>query len=398
MTASLSTKALNVNESTTLAISAKAKAMKAEGKQVINLSVGEPDFDTPAHIKAAAAKALDAGFTKYTESAGTLSLREAICAKLKNDNGLDYTHAQIVVSNGAKHSLANIFAAILNPGDEVIIPAPYWLSYPEMVKLAGGDCRFVHADEGMDYKATPEMIKTVLSPKTKAIVINSPSNPTGMVYTKGELEAIARFAVEHNLYVVSDEIYEHLIYDGAKHYSIASFGKEIYDRTIVVNGFSKTYSMTGWRIGYTASSPQLAKVMGNIQSHQTSNPCSFSQSGAEAALRGSQDCVAKMRDEFDERRKYMYDRISKIRGVSILKPQGAFYLFIGVEAFNGKSFCGKQINNAADLALLIIEQAQVAVVPCADFAFPNHIRISYAADMADIEKGIDQIEKLLVSL
>jgi len=395
MAKELSQKALNVSESTTLAISAKAKALKAAGKHVINLSVGEPDFDTPSHIKAAATKAVEAGFTKYTESSGTLSLREAVCEKLKKDNGLEYSPAQIVVSNGAKHSLANIFAAILNPGDEVIIPAPYWLSYPEMIKLAGGECRFVHAGAADRYKVTPALLASVLSDKTKAIVLNSPSNPTGMVYSKAALEAVAKFAVEHDLYVISDEIYETLIYDGNKHVSIASFGKEIYDRTIVVNGFSKAFAMTGWRIGYTASSLQLAKVMGNIQSHQTSNPCSIAQKAAEEALRGSQDCIAEMRDEFNKRREYMYEKLSKVPGMNLLKPQGAFYLFIDVSMLVGKQYNGTAIGNANDLAMLLLEEDNVATVPCADFGFPNHIRISYSTDMADIKTGIERIEKFV---
>jgi len=395
MSKELSLKALNVSESSTLAISAKAKAMKQQGKTVINLSVGEPDFDTPNHIKAAAINAIETGFTKYTESSGTLSLREAICEKLKQDNGLEYTPAQIVVSNGAKHSLTNIFSAILNPKDEVIIPAPYWLSYPEMAKLAGGQCKFVYADMSENYKITPKLLAQVLSPKTKAIVLNSPSNPTGMVYTKNELEDIANFAIEHDLFVISDEIYEKLIYDGNKHYSIASFGKEIYDRTIVVNGFSKSYSMTGWRIGYTASNLQLAKVMGNVQSHQTSNPCSIAQKGAEEALRGSQDCIAVMHTEFDKRREYMYERLSKMPGVRMLKPEGAFYLFIDISSLVNKKHGSVTINNATDFAMLLLEHALVATVPCADFGFPNHIRISYAADIEEIKTGVDRIEELL---
>ena len=395
----ISQKAAAVKESSTLAISAKAKAMKAQGINIIGFGVGEPDFPTPAHINQAAIDAIQNGMTKYTASSGILELRKAICDKLARDNGLSYDPAQIVVSNGAKHSLTNIFSAILNPGDEVLIPAPFWLSYSEMVSIAGGTPVIVTTSTETGLKATASMLRAALTPNTKAIVLNSPSNPTGMVYGREELEAIAQFAVENNLYVISDEIYEKLIYDdNRQHISIASLGDDIFRRTIVVNGLSKSHAMTGWRIGYTASTLDLAKVMGNLQSHGTSNPNSIAQYAALAALEGDQTCVEDMRLEFKHRRDYIYDRIANIPGLSILRPEGAFYAFANVSALYGKQANGQTLETAADVAACLLEQAHIAVVPCADFGCPDHIRLSYAISMDEIKEGIDRLEQFVTSL
>ena len=386
-----------VKESSTLAIAAKAKAMKAQGISIVGFGVGEPDFPTPAHISEAAIRAIRDGMTKYTESSGILPLRKAICDKLLADNGLAYEPSQIVVSNGAKHSLTNAFTAILNPGDEVIIPAPFWLSYAEMVALAGGVPVIVTAAAANGFKVTAGQLAAARTDKTRAIVLNSPSNPTGMVYTRAELEAIADFAIAHDLYVISDEIYEKLIYDeDCRHVSIASFGKEIYDRTIVVNGFSKTYAMTGWRMGYTASSAKLAKIMGNVQSHGTSNPNSIAQYAALAALTGEQDCVEEMRREYTKRRDYIYERITAIPGLQMLKPSGAFYAFVDVTRLYAKSVNGKRFTSAADVAAALLENARIAVVPCADFGAPDCIRLSYAISLEEIKKGMDRLEKFVM--
>lgn len=324
----LSNKVMDITPSSTLAITAKAKQMKAEGIDVVGFGAGEPDFDTPDHIKKAAIEAIEDGFTKYTPAAGTLELKKAICDKFKTENGLEYKLNQIVISNGAKHSLTNTFMAILNPGDEVIIPAPFWLSYPQMVKLSDGVPVIAYTKKENNFKITIEELDEVITGRTKALIINSPSNPTGVVYSEEELRAIADFAVKHDLYVVSDEIYEKLIYDGTKHISIASFNEEIYKRTIVINGVSKSYSMTGWRIGYLAAPEDVAKAISNMQSHATSNPNSIAQKATLAALTGSQACVEEMRKEFEIRRNYMVERLSQISFFSIIEPKGAFYVVI----------------------------------------------------------------------
>lgn len=394
----LSNKAMKIKPSSTLAITAKANQMKADGIDVIGFGAGEPDFDTPQHIKDAAIAAINAGFTKYTPVAGTLELRNAICKKFKEDNSLEYKASQIVVSNGAKHSLTNAFMAILNPGDEVIIPAPFWLSYPDMVSLADGVPVIIKTLKENAYKVTMEELEKAYTAKTKALIINSPSNPTGMLYSKQELEAIARFAVEKDIFVVSDEIYEKLIYDGQKHISIASLNDEIYKRTIVINGVSKSYSMTGWRIGYTASSEEVAKLMSNVQSHAASNPNSIAQKATVAAINGPQECVEEMKVEFDARRKYMVERVNKMKNISCISPEGAFYVFIDVEDTFGMKYNDKTIESAADFAAAIIEGEQVAVIPCEDFGFGTHIRISYAISHKNIEKGLDRLESFVNSL
>ncbi len=390
----LSMKAKGISPSPTLAIDAKFKEMKANGEDVVGFGCGEPDFDTPQHIKDAAIEALNKGMTKYTPAAGTLDLRKAVAKKFKDENGLIYAPTDIVISNGAKHSLVNAFMAILNPGDEVIIPAPFWVSYPEMVKIADGIPVILNTLEENDFKATVEDFEKALSPKTKAIIINSPSNPTGMIYTAEELKAIADFAVRHNLYVISDEIYEHLIYEG-KHTSIASFNEEIKALTIVINGVSKTYAMTGWRIGYAAASPEIAKIMANIQSHASSNPNSIAQAATVAALAGGMDEVEMMKKHFVERRDYMIETINSIDGVSCKKPNGAFYIMMSIKGLIGKELYGKVINNADDFANIFLDKAKVAVVPGTGFGAPEYVRWSYATSMENIKEGLERLKKLI---
>ncbi|HHX60743.1 MAG TPA: pyridoxal phosphate-dependent aminotransferase [Epulopiscium sp.] len=390
--------ALEITPSSTLAITAKANAMKAEGLDVVGFGAGEPDLDTPDYIKEAAIKAINEGFTKYTPVAGILPLRQAICDKLYKDNNVTYTPAQIVVNNGAKHSLTNTFMAILDPGEEVIIAAPYWLSYPQMVKMAHGVPVIVETQKDNSYKLTPEQFEKAITSKTRAIIINSPSNPTGVVYTKEELEAIGKIAIKHDLYIVSDEIYEYLIYDGAEHVSIASLGKDFYDHTIIINGLSKSYSMTGWRIGYVAAPLNIAKAIDNIQSHATSNPNSIAQKASLAALNGDRTFIDNMRDLFAGRRDYMFERLINIEGFSVVKPQGAFYCFIDVAQLYGKQYNGKAIHSAQDLADVLLEAVNVVVIPCADFGTPECIRLAYAISMEDIKKGLDRIQSCVKSL
>lgn len=398
MSLTLSKKAMAVKPSSTLAITAKAKEMKANGVDVVGFGAGEPDFNTPDNINEAAIRAINEGFTKYTPASGIMELKQAVCDKFKKFNNISYEPAQIVISNGGKHCLTNIFEAILNPGDEVIIPAPYWLSYPEIVKLADGVPVFIRGEKKDGYKVSAEQIKAAITPNTKALVLNTPSNPTGMIYTREELEAIAKVVVEADIYVVADEMYENLLYNGAEHVSIASLGEEIYKRTITCSGVAKGYAMTGWRIGYIGASAELAKVMGSLQSHQTSNPNSIAQKAALEAISGPQDTVEKMRQEFDKRRKYMYDRFCKMPYVSTLEPQGAFYVFVDVSEACAKEYKGEKIETAAKLAEILINDYSVAVVPCADFGFADHIRLSYATSIEQIEKGLNRIEELLKSL
>ncbi len=391
----LSRKGLSISPSATLAIDSKAKKLKAEGIDVVGFGAGEPDFDTPVHIKKAAIAAIEEGFTKYTPASGTMTLKEAICAKFKKDNGLEYTPANIVISNGAKHSLVNVFQAICNPGDEVIIPAPFWVSYPEMVKLADGVPVIVYTTEEQGFKFTVDQIRQAVTAKTKAIILNSPSNPTGMVYTREELAELAELAVEKGFYVVSDEIYEKLIYDGKTHISIASINEKIKAQTIIVNGVSKTYAMTGWRIGYTASSPEIAKIMSNVQSHATSNPNSIAQKAAEAAISGPQDMVATMVEAFVSRRDYMVKRINSIPGLSCVKPNGAFYVMMNISQLLGKELAGRKIQSSDDFADILLEKANVALVPGSGFGIDTHVRLSYATSQETITKGLDRIEQFL---
>lgn len=395
----LSKRALGIKPSSTLAISAKAAELKAAGKDIVTFGVGEPDFDTPAHICEAAKRAIDEGKTRYTPAVGTLALRQAVCRKFQKDNGLEYTPAQVIISNGAKHSLMNAFQAILNDDEEVIIPAPYWLSYAEMVKIAGGVPVIVHTKKENNFMLTKEELEGAYSEKTKAVILTSPSNPTGMISSLEDLQMVADFAVKHDIFVISDEIYEKLIYDaGKKHISIASLGKEIYDRTIVINGVSKSYAMTGWRIGFAAAPLEVAKCMASLQSHMASNPNAIAQEATLAALEGPQDCVAQMCEQFKKRRDYIFEREEAIPMISALKPEGAFYLFVDVSGTYGKQYAGKTIQSAADFATVLLEEKYVAVVPCADFGMPDYIRLSYAADMEEIKKGMDRIEELVHGL
>lgn len=393
----LSKKYSAISPSPTLTIDAKFKSMKAEGIDVVGFGAGEPDFDTPTHIKNAAIKAIEDGVTKYTPASGTLQLKKAICKKLKEENGLSYEPGQIVVSNGAKHSLTNVFGAILNPGDEVIIPAPFWVSYPEMVKLADGVPCTLETKEENGFKFTAEELEAAITTKTKALVMNSPSNPTGMVYTKEELRSIADVIVKNDLFVVSDEIYEHLIYEGER-VSIASLGEEIKRRTIIVNGLSKTFAMTGWRIGYTASESDVAKLMSSVQSHATSNPNSIAQAAAVAALEGGLDFVCEMKAEYKKRRDFMVSRINSIDGLSCKKPAGAFYVMMNMKDLIGKKCEGTVIDSAATFADLFLEKARVAVVPGEGFMAEGYVRWSYATNMENIKKGLDRLETFVKTL
>lgn len=395
----LSEKALGIKPSSTLSITEKAGVLRGEGKDVISFSVGEPDFDTPDHIKKAAIAAINEGFTKYTPAAGTVELRKAVAKKLKEDNGLDYDYTQIVISNGAKHSLVNALMAIVNPGDEVIIPAPFWLSYAEMVRIAGGTPVIVYTKAENNFELSREVLESAYTEKTKAVIVTTPSNPTGMVLTEKCLREIADFAVEKDIIVIADEIYEKLIYSkDKKHISIASFGKEIYERTITVNGVSKSYAMTGWRIGYTASSKQIAKLMASMQSHMTSNPNSIAQMAALAAIEGPQDCVEDMREKFEERRDYIYDRVAKMPYLKTLKPEGAFYLFVDFSGTYGKKYNDIVLESAAQIGALLLDEELIAVVPCADFGMPDYIRFSYATSNENIKKGMDRLEDFISKL
>jgi aspartate aminotransferase len=379
----ISARAAQLSPSLTLSIDSKAKAMKAEGIDVCGFGAGEPDFDTPEHIKQAAIAALEAGFTKYTPSAGLPELRQAISEKLEADNQLSYRPSQVVVSSGAKHSCYNAILATCQPGDEVLIPSPYWVSYPDMVRLAGAEPVIVQTSERNGWKMRASDFENAMTPRTKMVILNTPGNPSGSVYTREELEGIVEVAAEEDIYILSDEIYEKLVYDDAKHVSIASLSKEAYDLTITVNGFSKAYAMTGWRLGYMAAPEVVAKAVDNIQSHSTSNPCSFAQKGAVAALKGDQQALADMRDEFSMRRDYMFDRITKIPNITAVKPQGAFYILVNI------SQLGLSSQNFADR---LLSKANVAVVPGAAFGDDRTVRLSYATSIDIIKKGLDRFQ------
>ena len=394
----LSRKAQAIEPSLTLAITAKAKEMKEKGIDVISFSAGEPDFNTPKNIINAAIKAMEDGNTKYTSVNGILQLREAICKKFKDDNGLEYNPSQIVVSTGAKQSLANTFLAILNPGDEVIVSTPYWVSYPELIKLADGKPVFIEGDEKSNYKFTKENLEKAVTAKTKAIVLNTPNNPTGTIYNKEELEVIADFAKKYNIIIISDEMYEKLIYDNENHISIASLSKDAYERTIVINGLSKSYAMTGWRIGYCAASEKIAKLMISIQSHVTSNVCSITQYAALEALNGPQDEITKMINEFEKRRNYMINRIESIDNLSIVKPKGAFYIMINIENCLGKEINGKVLNDSMEFCASLLENEKLAVIPGKAFGLNNYIRVSYATSMEAIKEGLNRIESFIKKL
>ncbi|MCX5668344.1 MAG: pyridoxal phosphate-dependent aminotransferase [Candidatus Omnitrophica bacterium] len=378
----------DIGESVTLEITSKAKSMAKEGIDVVSFAAGEPDFDTPDFIKQAAIKAINEGFTKYTPSSGMLELREAISRKFKQDNNLDYSPAQIVVSNGAKHSLYNIFQAICEKGDEVIIPAPYWLSYPAMVNLAEAKSVFVNTDLKNNFKVTEKGLASKITKNTKCLILNSPSNPTGSLYGLEELKMIAALAVKHKFFVISDEIYEKLVYDNKPYVSIGSLGPDIHGLTITVNGVSKSYSMTGWRIGYAAGPIDIMKAIANVQSHATSNPCSISQKATLAGLESDQKFILDMRAEFQKRRDLMVSRLNKMKNISCIKPEGAFYVFCDISNLKESS---------AKIANRLLDEAKVAVIPGEPFGADSFIRLSFATSMAVIEKGMDRLEKWLNS-
>jgi aspartate aminotransferase len=385
----LAQRATTLTPSLTLAIDAKAKKLKAEGVDVCGFGAGEPDFDTPQYIKDAAAQALAAGFTKYTPSSGIPELRAAIAEKLKNENGIEYKPSQVIVNCGAKHSCYNVILATCQAGDEVIIPAPYWLSYPEMVKLADASPVIVETTEASGFKITPDQFRDAMTPATKLIILNSPGNPTGAVYSREELQALTEVALEEDILMLSDEIYEKITYDGVQAVSLASLGKQVYDLTITVNGFSKAYAMTGWRLGYVAAPEPIAAAIDSIQSHSTSNPTSFAQKGAVAGLKGDQSFIGEMVKAFTERRAYMYDRLTKIPGVTCVKPMGAFYMLPNISSFGLSSTA---------FASKLLDDQKVAVVPGIAFGSDAHIRLSYACSMENIQKGLDRLEAFCASL
>jgi len=387
-----------ISPSPTLAMDAKAKAMKAKGVDVVNFGVGEPDFDTPDNIKEAAIKAIRDGFTKYTPVGGILPLKDAIIEKFRNDNNLRYSREEIIVSCGAKHSLYNIAQALLSPGDEVLIPTPYWVSYPDQVLLNDAKPVFVKTREADNFLLKPESLVENINVRTKALILNSPSNPTGLMYDKDTLERIAEIILKHDMYIISDEIYEKLTYEGAKHISIASLDEELKRKTIVVNGLSKSYAMTGWRIGFAAGPREFIKLMESIQSQSTSNPTSIAQKAAVEALTGPQHFINEMRIEFDKRRLYLLSELNATEKVSCITPKGAFYAFPNVSQIYGKHMNGETIRSSSDLALYLLEEAKVALVHGAAFGDDNHIRLSYATSIDEIEKGIQRIRASLEKL
>lgn len=391
MSLTLSKVCCQVSPSPTLSIDARAKEMKAQGLDVVGFGAGEPDFDTPEYIRDAAKYALDHGYTRYTPAAGMMELRKVICKKLARDNGLHYEPSQIIVGNGAKHSLFSTFTAILNPGDEVIIPAPYWVSYPEIVRMAGGVPVYVPMNPDKEFAFSAEDIAPYVTERTKALILNSPSNPSGAVLSERALESIARLAVERQFYVVSDEIYEKLIYDGCRHISIASLGEDIYNQTIVINGMSKAYAMTGWRIGYAAGPREIIRAMSNYQSHATSNPNAVAQFASITALEGGEELMQAMVREFDARRKFIVQAINDVEGLSCPTPKGAFYVMMNVSALIGKRYRGETIKGSMDFAAMLLDAQKVAVVPGAPFGAEGYCRLSYATSLSNIEKGISRI-------
>ena len=384
-----------VRASTTLAVDSLAKQMKADGLDVVGFGTGEPDFNTPDNINMAGIRAICDGKTKYTPAEGIIPLRKAIAQRLKEDCGVDYDYTQIVVASGAKHSVYIALAAITNPGDEIIIPAPFWVSYYEMVRMVGGTPVIVEAGEEQNFKITAQQLEAAITDKTKCLMLNNPSNPTGMIYSAEELRAIADVCVKHDLYILADEIYYQLIYDGIEFTSIASLGEEVKERTLLINGVSKSYAMTGWRVGYCAANKTLAKIMSNFLSHSTGAPSTISQWASVEALTGPQEGIEAMRLAFLERRDYIVKRINSIPGVSCIVPNGAFYVMMNIEQLIGKTLGGKLIENDDDFAVALLEKALVAVVPCSGFGMKNFVRWSYAASMENIEKGLDRLEKFV---
>jgi aspartate/methionine/tyrosine aminotransferase len=394
----LSERANQIGESPTFKVNAKAKEMKAQGIDVIDLSVGEPDFPTPENVKKAAVKAIEENFTKYTQIDGMPSLKQAVIEKLKKDNGLDYDKNQIIISSGAKSSLYHLIQAIINEGDEVIVPAPYWVTYPHTVSLANGKPVTIQAKEENGFLITPEQLKSTISPKTKAIILNNPCNPTGAVYKKIQLEALADVILEEDIFVIADEIYEKLVYEEAEFHSFASLGEEVKKKTVIINGVSKAYSMTGWRIGYAAGPAEIISAMNRIQGHTTSSACSISQKASLEALSGPQNTISKMASEFQRRRDYTLMRLKSIQGISCFESKGAFYLFPNVSSFFDKEFKNNQIRNSFGLAYYLLKEAQVAIVPGKAFGAEGYIRISYATSMENLEEGMDRITQALSEL
>ena len=392
---SLSRRSEKVAPSSTLAITAKINSMQAEGIDIVKFAAGEPDFDTPEYIKDAAVKSLRNGFTKYTPVPGITELREAIVEKFKSDNDLVFSPSQIIVSCGAKHSIYNILQAICDPGDAVVFAAPYWVSYPEMVKLADATPVIVETTVDDNFCMKPEQIENVLSDRTKAVIISSPSNPTGTVYDAPTLARIGELALKHRFYVISDEIYEALLYDNLKHQSIASLDEAVQEITFVVNGVSKAYAMTGWRIGYTAGPEKAIQAMSRIQSHSTSNPTSIAQIGALSALSSSQEAVKEMRQAFEERRNVICQRFDEIDGVTYAKPQGAFYIFPDVSAHYGRNINGKTINGSVDMTAYLLDNARVGVIPGSASGADDHLRLSFATSLEEINSGLDRIKQAL---
>jgi aspartate aminotransferase len=384
-----------ISPSATLAINALYKQMQADGIDVVGFGAGEPDFNTPDNIKAAGIAAIEENQTRYTPAAGLMPLRKAVCARMKEDLGLDYEPSQVVVASGAKHSVYAAIMVCCDPGDEVIIAAPYWLSYSEMVRMAGAVPVEVVASKEQHFKITAEQLEAAITPKTKMFMLNSPSNPTGMVYTKEELEALAAVCEKHGIYVLADDIYYKLVYDGIEYTSIASVSPAMKEQCIIVNGVSKTYAMTGWRVGYTLSNETVAKAMSSYLSHSTGAPATPAQYAAIEALTGPQDSVETMRQEFEKRRDHLVERMNKVPGVSCLKPQGAFYVMMDMSGFVGKEMYGHVIENDVDFAQLFLEKGLVATVPTSAFAAPNYLRWSYATSLEQIDKGIDRLEKFI---
>lgn len=391
----LSRIAMEVRASTTMAIDSLYKQMKAEGQDVIGFAAGEPDFPTPSHIKEAAFQAIRDNYTRYTPASGALDLKEAICARIKADCGVEYTPNQAVVSSGAKHLVYLALRAIVNPGDEVILPTPAWVSYYELIRMVGGTPVMVSATETEDFKLSPQKLEGAITSKTKAIILNNPSNPTGMVYDAAQLKALADVCVKHDLYIISDEIYCNLIYDGKPFTSVAALSQEIKEHTILINGVSKSYAMTGWRIGYALAQPEIAKLMANFVSHSTGSPCAVSQKAALTALTASQEEVAVMKAAFEERRNYMVERMNAIEGVSCIKPEGAFYVMMNIEKLIGKTIGGVLIRSGEDFATEFLKQGLVALVPGEGFEAPGFVRWSYAASMENIREGLDRLERFL---
>lgn len=395
---SVSQRARNLVPSATLAIAATARRLRAQGIDVIGFGHGEPDFDTPDHIKEAAIQAIREGFTKYTASGGIDELKDAVAIKLKRDNGLSYAREQILISCGGKHSLFNVFQALLEPGDEVIIPAPYWVSFPEQVKLCEGKPVFARTREREGFRLHRALVEPLLTPRTKILLLNSPCNPTGAALTPAELQGLADLATEWGFWLLSDETYESLVYDGHQHVSIASLGERVHAQTILVSSLSKAYAMTGWRVGYTAAPKEIIRAMDGLQSQETSNPTSIAQRAAVAALTGPQEAVFRMRDEFARRRRVIVDRLNGMPGITCLSPQGAFYVFPNVSGTYGKHHAGTIIRNSSDFTAFLLEAARIAVVPGVEFGSDEHVRISYATSLENIQKGMDRMAEALRQL